>query len=334
MFVHHGGRVHAPEFPQSVAWIQGGPQAMRNLRGKVVLIDFWTYSCVNCIRTLPHLKRWQESYEKDGLMVIGVHTPEFAFEKNADNVKNALERFGITYPIVQDNDYEIWKLYANRVWPRKFLVNAEGVIVYDHAGEGAYAATELAIQEELRKCGAKDLPAIGPDASMGGRVCYRTTNETYFGFLRGKIENACDVLPGEELACTDDVTIQNEGAVTLHGHWKVHPEFVEHARTVSGTGEYIRLQYRAYAVNIVLESPEGRSAKLEVLQNGIPIAPEMRGEDIEVDERNRTWVTVDEPRMYSIVQSKTYHHGSLRLGVSHEGVRAYATTFGNCAESV
>ncbi len=333
MLVHQNGRVHAPEFPSDASWIQGGPLTLRNLRGKVVLIDFWTYSCVNCIRTLPYVQRWHESYEKNGLVVIGIHTPEFSFEKNEENVKDALARFGITYAVVADNEYAIWRLYANRSWPRKFLINAEGVIIYDHAGEGAYAATELAIQEELRKIGVKELPAIGPDASMGGKVCYRTTGETYFGFLRGKIENTCDALPGEELSCTDDTRIQDEGAVTLHGHWKVHGEYVEHARVVSGTYEYIRLQYRAYAVNMVLEAPAGKSARLEVLHNSISLTQDMRGEDV-YEEGGKTWVTVAEPRMYSIIKSKTYHHGSLRIGVSHEGIRCYAATYGSCEDSV
>jgi thiol-disulfide isomerase/thioredoxin len=334
MLVHQNGRIHAPEFPQGIPWLQGGPLSMRELRGKVILIDFWTYSCVNCIRTIPHVKRWYEMYAKDGLVIVGVHTPEFAFEKIEGNVRHAVERFGITYPVVQDNDYTIWKRYANRSWPRKFLINKDGIIVYDHAGEGAYAATEIAIHEELRKMGVRELPAIGPDSSMGGRLCYRTTNETYFGFLRGKIENACDALPGEEVACTDDATMQDDGAATLHGHWKIHPEFVEHARTVSGTGEYIRLQYSAYAVNVVCEAPEGRTAKLEIFHNQQPIAKEMRGEDIEVDDRGRTWVTIADPRMYNLIQSKTYHQGSLRIGVSSEGVRMYAATYGSCASSV
>lgn len=333
MFVHHYGRVSAPEFPPEIPWLQGGPLTMRELRGKVVLVDFWTYSCVNCIRTLPHLKRWHKTYEKEGLVVIGVHTPEFAFEKNPDHVKDALGRLGITYPVLLDDEYALWKLYANRVWPRKFLVNAEGVVVYDHSGEGAYATTELAIQEELRKIGAKDLPAIGPDASVGGKVCYRTTQETYFGFLRGKIENICDALPGEELACTDDEAIQEEGVATLHGHWKVHGEYIEHARAVSGMYEYLRFQYRAYSVNLVLEAPEGKSARLEVSLNGAPLAPEMRGEDIE-EERGKTYVQVREPRMYSLVKAKVYHKGSLRMSVSHEGVRCYAATYGNCEDTV
>lgn len=306
---------------------------MRALRGKVILLDFWTYSCVNCIRTLPYVRRWHEAYEKNGLVVIGIHTPEFAFEKNEAHVKDALARFGITYPIVADNEYAIWKLYANRSWPRKFLINAEGTVVYDHTGEGAYAATELAIQEELRKIGAKDLPAIGPDSSMGGRVCYSTTRETYFGFLRGKIENMCDALPGEELACTDDAGMQEEGAVTLHGHWKVHGEYVEHARVVAGTHEYVRVQYRAYAVNMVLESPEGKNAHVEITVNGGPVPEDMRGEDV-YEERGKTWALIAEPRMYSLIKSKTYHHGSLRVGIAQEGVRCYAATYGSCEDTV
>lgn len=333
MLFHQDGRVHAPEFPQPSAWLQRGPHTLRDLRGKVVLIDFWTYSCVNCIRTLPYVQRWHETYAKDGLVVIGVHTPEFSFEKNAEHVQDAIARFGITYAIVTDNDYAIWRRYANRSWPHKFLIDAKGVIVYDHAGEGSYATTELAIQEALRNIGVQEFPAIGPDASVGGKVCYPTMNETYFGFLRGRIENACDVLPGEELACTDDARIIDDGAVTLHGHWKVHGEHIEHARAVSGTHEYLRLQYRAYAVNMVLEAPKALRARLELTLNGSPLPQDMRGEDV-YEDRGKTWVDVHEPRMYSLVQAKTYHHGSLRIGVANEGVRLYAATYGNCEHSV
>lgn len=333
MFVHEYGRTRAPEFSSQVTWLQGGPLSLRELRGKTVLIDFWTYSCVNCLRTLPYIKRWHETYAKDGLVIIGVHTPEFLFEKDESNVRDALARLGITYPVVLDAEYTIWKAYANKFWPRTYLINSEGVIVYDHVGEGAYATTELAIQDELRKKGAKDLPAIGPDHSVGGRVCHRTSEEVYFGFLRGKIHNTCEVLPGEEMACTDDNTIQDDGVVTLHGHWKISGEYAEHARNISGTYEYLRLQYRAYAVNMVIEVSGGKSARLEVLHNGAPLSFEMRGEDIE-EEGGKTWVTVSEPRMYSLVKSGMHHAGSLRVSASMEGVRFYAATFGSCEGSV
>ncbi len=329
MFVHSYGRVRAPEFGEKTKWVQGTPTTMRNLRGKVVLIDFWTYSCVNCIRTIPHLKRWNETYEKNGLVIIGVHTPEFAFEKNEENVKEAIRKFSITYPVILDDEYAIWKQYANRVWPRKFLINAEGVVVYDHAGEGAYAAIEMEIQEQLRKRGAENLPAIGPDASIGGRVCYRTTQETYFGYLRGKIENATDVLPGEEMACTDDEQKKNEGEVVLHGHWKMEGEYVEHTRDISGMREYLRIQYRAYGVNAVLEVAQSREAKIELTINGLPIAPDMRGEDV-VDEQGKTVAYIKDARMYSLVKGKTYHEGSLRIATNQKGVRCYAATYASC----
>ncbi|MBI2033935.1 MAG: redoxin family protein, partial [Candidatus Liptonbacteria bacterium] len=148
--------MNAPEFPKDLIWLNSKPIQMADLRGKaVVLIDFWTYSCVNCIRSMPYLKEWHERYKDKGLVIVGVHTPEFAFEKEKDNVLKAVKDFGITYPVVMDNDYAIWQLYANRFWPRKYLVSSDGQIAYDHTGEGGYTETEEEIQKALLELNPK-----------------------------------------------------------------------------------------------------------------------------------------------------------------------------------
>lgn len=139
----------APEFTGIQQWLNSEPLTMRQLRGKVVLVDFWTYTCINCIRTLPYVKSWHEKYKDQGLVVVGVHTPEYPFERSTDNVKTAIKRFDITYPVAQDNKYATWSAYNNQYWPAVYLIDKQGKVVYQHFGEGAYAATEAKIRTLL-----------------------------------------------------------------------------------------------------------------------------------------------------------------------------------------
>jgi thiol-disulfide isomerase/thioredoxin len=139
----------APELAKITSYINSQPITLADLRGKVVLVDFWTYSCINCIRTIPYLNAWHEKYADDGLVIVGIHTPEFEFEKDYNNVKAAVEKFDIKYPIAQDNEKDTWNAYENLYWPRKYLIDTEGYIRYDHIGEGAYAETEKVIQSLL-----------------------------------------------------------------------------------------------------------------------------------------------------------------------------------------
>lgn len=139
----------APEFTGISQWLNSPPLSMQALRGKVVLVDFWTYSCVNCINTLPHVKQWYEKYKDQGLVVVGVHTPEYAFEKSTANVEAALSRLGVRYPVAQDNGYGTWSAFRNEYWPALYLIDADGRIAYQHFGEGSYAETEAVIQKLL-----------------------------------------------------------------------------------------------------------------------------------------------------------------------------------------
>lgn len=143
----------APEFTGIKQWLNSEPLTMAQLRGKVVLVDFWTYDCINCINTLPHVVRWHDKYKDKGLVVVGVHTPEYAFERKTDNVRAALKRFDIRYPVAQDNGYETWNAYGNRYWPAFYLVNKKGQVVYTHFGEGRYEQTEAKIQQLLAENG-------------------------------------------------------------------------------------------------------------------------------------------------------------------------------------
>jgi thiol-disulfide isomerase/thioredoxin len=141
--------VAAPEFTGVDKWLNSEPLTMQQLRGKVVLVDFWTYTCINCINTLPYVKAWHQKYKDQGLVVVGVHTPEYPFERSTDNVKTAIKRFGITYPVAQDNRYATWSAYNNQYWPAFYLIDKKGQVVYTHFGEGQYAQTEAAIKNLL-----------------------------------------------------------------------------------------------------------------------------------------------------------------------------------------
>ncbi|MYN01283.1 redoxin family protein [Pseudoduganella sp. DS3] len=139
----------APEFAGIKRWLNSEPLTMQQLRGKVVLVDFWTYDCINCINTLPHVVKWHDKYKDKGLVVVGVHTPEYAFERKTDNVRAALKRFNIRFAVAQDNGYETWNAYGNRYWPAFYLINKKGQVVYTHFGEGQYEQTEAKIQQLL-----------------------------------------------------------------------------------------------------------------------------------------------------------------------------------------
>ncbi len=270
------------------------PLQMKNLRGShVVLVDFWAYSCANCIRTLPHLKEWHEKYAKFGLMVVGVHTPEFEFEKNVENVARAIKEFGIEYSVVMDSDYQIWSSYSNDVWPHEFLINKDGVAVYDHAGEGAYAATEEAIQAALKEINQDlKLPVIGSE-SGGGEVYPRITPETYLGTMRGR--------PGR---------IWNFG-----GDWKIYPEYIEHERKTENFTDYLSLNFDAAEVNLVMSAEGERQAKVRV---------ELGGKFLKELE-------VREPKVYNLLRGSKNARGELRVFVRDQGVKMYAFTFGGCA---
>ena len=164
-------------------WLNGEKPEMDD---QVILVDFWTYSCVNCIRTLPYLQKWHEKYKDKGLIIVGVHTPEFEFEKDEQNVARALKDLGVDWPVVMDNYLEIWRSFANKYWPAKYLINRKGKIVYQHFGEGKYEETEKAIQKLLFNKG-DELPELTTE--IASAACFRPTPETYLGYARGHIVN-------------------------------------------------------------------------------------------------------------------------------------------------
>ncbi len=306
-------------------WLQGGPLSLSDARGKnVVLVDFWDYTCVNCLRTLPYVAEWHRRYAPDGLVVVGVHAPEFGFARDQPNVAAAIKEFGLDYPIVLDNDYAIWRAYSNRSWPAKYLIDAEGRLRYYHFGEGLYVETETQIQKLLLELNPI-LELIAPmaplrDADRPGAVCYRVTPELYLGYARGQFGNPAGVVQDKVFEYRDPGH-HMEGLPYLVGAWSVGSD----AARAEGTSASLALRYTAMDVNLVLAPPSGSIARIEVM-----LAEGQRpGSDVKLDS-GRLLVTVDRPRMYNLIANDSVVSGSIKLVARDPGWSAFAFTFISC----
>jgi thiol-disulfide isomerase/thioredoxin len=325
-------RIHAPDFPADVTWLQGGPLSLRELRGKPVLIDFWDYTCLNCIRTLPYLKEWHWRYGGTGLTIVGVHAPEFSFAHNVENVRRAIAAQGLEYPIVLDNNRAIWEAYANRYWPAKYLIDGEGYLRYYHFGEGAYGETEKAIQKLLRETAPEAvLPGLMEpvrDEDAPGAVCYRVTPELYLGYQRGRIGNTSAIAPDTPTVYSD-LDKHAEGFFYLEGDWMLTGE--ASARPVGAKGESrLHVRYMAKEVNLVMHPPlVDRQGRVELLQDAAPLAAEDAGEDVSIDD-GKAVVRVNEPRMYRLVNNCSIDTHDLTLVTRTDGIMLYAFTFTGC----
>jgi thiol-disulfide isomerase/thioredoxin len=307
--------------------------------GRVVLLDFWTYSCVNCLRTLPFLKHWHEKYSPQGLTVIGIHTPEFDFEKNHKNVLEFVEKEGIKYPVVLDSDYGIWNVYANRYWPREFLIDDKGRIRYDHAGEGAYKETEGEIRKLLIEANKKaSLPALNTKTHehIGkGSVCYPLTPETYCGYARGRVGN-------EEGYAREKAHIYKisksqkmiDGFVYLNGSWLAKPDYLQHGTNLTQGLDYLLLPYHGLELNAVLKIDETKrvlTAQAFVYRNDRPIDEEIAGKDVLFDNQGRSYLNISEARMYNIIADKEFGTHTFKIVPFSDNLQIYAFTFGGCA---
>jgi len=307
-------------------WIQQGPVDLADLRGrKVVLLDFWDYTCVNCIRSLPYVSEWHRRYAAKGLVVVGVHAPEFRFARDRANVVEAIMHFGLDYPIVLDNSYAIWRAYSNRYWPAKYLIDAQGRLRYYHFGEGLYQETEKQIQKLLSELDstAQFPPPVEPmrDTDQPGAVCYRVTPELYLGYARGQFGNPAGVNRDQSFDYSDPGRYV-EGAAYLSGRWFVSEE----SARADTSGATLMLRYTAMDVNLVMTPPANGAARVELLTG----EEQRAGSDVSL-EHGRCFITVDRPRMYSLIANPSVLSGGLRLKMLDPGVTVYAFTFMSCA---
>jgi len=308
-------------------FLNAEPFSLKELVGKkVILVDFWTYSCINCQRTTPYLNAWYEKYRDQGLEIVGVHTPEFDFEKKRENVAAAIAKFGIKYPVVQDNDYATWGAYDNHYWPHKYLIDIDGYIVYDHIGEGGYEETERKIQELLSERAAKlslaQQVASGTVAPSGvikvesGNV---GSPEVYFGASRNSLlGNGTPGTAGLQTLKSPSKVLLN--TLYLAGTWYFDGEFARAERA----GNKIIFRYKAKNVYIVASADS--ETKVQVLRDGKPLGAE-KGGDIKTEE-GKSVLRIKEDHLYKLIEDTGYGEHTLELIIESPGFRAFTFTFG------
>ena len=329
----------APDFQGIHRWINSEPLSMEDLRGQVVLLDFWTYTCINCVRTLPYLKDWHDKYAGSGLVIVGVHSPEFEFEKLTENVTLQAAKLGVDYPIAQDNDFKTWRAYKNNYWPAKYLVDKEGVVRYNHFGEGMYLETEEKIRELLLDAGA-NLDGIELDATIAqrgaGRSRYqsRLTRELYGGYERNTSGGGKYIAheeyydgPGQVVDYPNVEYYQNH-KIYLKGPWFSGSESIKHARKTEDLQDYIGIRFSAASVNAVVNPSGGQSFQVDVNIDGRPLTPQQAGQDIDFTE-GRSFFTVTEGRMYQVVALPSFSNHVLRLSSNSDDFAVFAFTFGS-----
>ncbi|HYH45407.1 MAG TPA: redoxin domain-containing protein [Thermoanaerobaculia bacterium] len=316
--------LRAPELVEGT-WIQGPRVSLAFSRGAVVLVDFWESTCINCLRTLPYLKEWHRRYGSRGLVIVGIHTPEFELTATPEVVAQAVQAEGIPYSVLLDVGKANWQRFANHFWPAKYLIDARGYMRYEHFGEGAYGETEECIQRLLREAGdLGELPEpLAPlrEEDRPGAVCHPMTPEVYVGYHRGRLAAPLEgYRPGEEVRHPGEECIP-EGMFTARGLWFHEAEYLE-ARE---PGAELELVYRAASVGVVLE-PAG---EVEIKLDGEAVPEALRGADV-VAENGRTLARWERPRLVQLIGAGKFGEHRLRLRFLSPGARVYAFSFTSC----
>ena len=303
---------------ESRNWINSQPLSLSPLQGKVVLLDFWTYSCVNCLRTLPALKEMWKKYADKGLIIIGIHTPEFEFEKDLTAVLQAVRRLGIEYPVLHDPTRVNWDNYGNTYWPRAALISPQGEVILDHVGESGYDEIEKAIVRELKKMKGFTMSNL-PRLQEEKRYYHPGISpETYAGSARNNGLGSTQVCT--KSGCNEyyDSGKYHSNIIYLQGDWRQTPEYLE----FQGEKGYIIFQYYAQEVNVVMD---GRGAATVVL-NDKPVPAAAAGKEVQA-KPEKSIVFVDRPDMYSIIRKGEVHTGVLKI-MGFKWLKIYAYTFG------
>jgi thiol-disulfide isomerase/thioredoxin len=310
----------------ATGWINSKPLTAKQLKGKVVLVDFWDYSCINCIRAIPYIRAWAEKYKDSGLVVIGVHTPEFDVEKQLPNVQKAVQKFGITYPVALDSDYQIWNAFHNQYWPAHYFIDAKGKVRYEHFGEGQYDQSERWIQELLKEANAKPMPASSESIQGQGIQAAADTNdvrspETYIGYARAERFASPGGIrqDGEQLYTEPNHLRLNEWG--LVGKWLDHKQVA----VLKSAGGKIIFRFHARDLHLVLgPSNDGKPVHFRVSIDG-----QAPGENHGVDTDAEGNGIVTDHRLYQMVRQKgsiTDH--TFVIEFQEPGVQAFSFTFG------
>ncbi len=336
----------APRFYGSNSdWINTGGKALRisqlASQHKVVLVDFWEYTCVNCLRTLPYLREWNKRYAKDGLVIVGIHTPEFRFAHKYANVLQAAKRLQITWPVLVDSSYKNWNAWQGMegFWPRDYLINSKGNVIEDHAGEGGYGHTEKMIQNLLLQIhpGLKLPPILAPihSADKPGARCFPMTPETYCGqrgFQSGVLANIVNWQPGQTLQLPQPTTPLQDGVVYPVGNWITEPESLRHAMRTTTLSDRILLRYHAITLNAVIKPAGSKPYRVYILQDNRPVPVADKGPDLHYTAQGQSYILVNQPRMYSIIKNAQYGSHILTMASRSPDFDLYSFTFTSCEE--
>ncbi len=301
----------APELIPGGAWFNSEPLTLAQLKGKVVILDFWTYSCINCQRTMPYLRKWWETYNGKGLVIIGVHSPEFEFEKSEKNLAQAIKDFKLPYPIVQDNNFATWRAYNNHYWPAKYIVDKEGFIRYTHFGEGAYDETEKVIQDLLKETGAKD---ISNEINNPSYQINANTPEIYLGYGRIDYFASPETIKKDTLATYSSPSKLESNQIAFSGIWNVMEEYANPQK-----GAILTLNFDSKEVFLVIRT-KGKSAKVQVYLDD---KMQFFGKD-----NIQGIVTVDKDRLYKLINLPVPGRHILRLEFKDNNAEVFAFTFG------
>jgi len=299
----------SPEIAGISKWFNSEPLKISEQKGKVVLIDFWTYSCINCLRSVPFISELQKKYADRGLVIISVHSPEFDFERDEKNIAAAIKKFNITYAVAVDNNHKTWDNFSNIYWPAHYLIDQKGDVVFTHFGEGETEALENNIRALLKIEG----------------VVQKSKKELWFGFARQTPETYIGFDRADRNANEDQKKFYFPKELQLHhfaleGAWQVSWQYAESNSSSSA----LRLNFQAKKVFLVMESAKGKPIDVEVLLNGAPISAEDSGADVK-----NGIVKISEARLYELVKQKKFTKAVLEIRPKQSGVRAYAFTFGN-----
>jgi thiol-disulfide isomerase/thioredoxin len=337
------------DFDGITNWINSDPLTIAELQGKVVLVDFWTYTCVNCIRTMPFLRDWQAKYADEGLVIVGVHAPEFEFEKIPANVESATADFGLDYPVAQDDNFTTWRGYENHSWPAKYLMDKDGIVRYTHIGEGGYDETELAIRELLRDAGA-DLRDVERNEDAGPEFVAqaygtldpeeRITRELYGGWNRNNTVNGLYIAHANYYAAAERTAVYTDPgnhfnqAMFLQGSWHNGLEAIKHGRATDNYEDYIAMHVFARSANIVIDLEEG----FEPFIVKVTVADADTGLDRPLDESEagvdivyrdgESFLEVNEGRMYFALSLSEYGETDLKFSSNSPDFALFAMTFG------
>ncbi len=334
--------LQAPDFPRPGAdvsgttWISSQPLTLADLRGKVVLIDFWEYTCINCIRTFAQNKEWYQRYQKNGFEIIGAHDPEFDVAYDVDNVREAVTRFGLPYPIVVDDWFTIWKSYDNDSWPSRFLIDAKGFIRYHRDGEGADADFESGIRKLLLEAHpGLQLPANerAPADDAFSTGCGIPTREMYVGpwYGRGILTNPEGYRPGKITSYRLPMSV-SDGTAAVSGPWETDPNGMIYRGKPQGVGpnaDRFEMTYHARELYAVMNVARGKPSRLYIQQDGKDLTAANRGVSVKLDEQGHSYIDVKHSQMYYLVANPVFGSHKVTLVPTQPGLTVNSFTFGN-----